>query len=198
MLSGGLFDEFALALSAALAQGLTSIDNMVVLLVLIFSLGRFHACLGYLLSQVLVLGLAYGVALGAQRVLPGWTGMLGVVPLVLGLRGVRAQWRTPPEDDVPPLSPRSGTIGAMIVFVSLSFDSFAVLGPLIADSLPAYRPWALAGAGLAVLGVALTALVVSRVAGDAPRWSVRLQRLAPFIMIAAGLYVLLDTATDTL
>ncbi|MBE1282332.1 MAG: hypothetical protein GJ676_03375 [Rhodobacteraceae bacterium] len=191
-----LWDELAMAGSAALAQVLTNLDNLAVLLVLQLTLGAGRTTIGYVLSQAIMLTAALAVAIGADRTLPDWSGYLGLVPLALGLRGIWLQWSSAAEESPDTISRKAGILGVTFLFLGLSFDSFSVMAPLLADSLPAYRPWALAGASLAVLGLVTLARGVASSARTSPKWALRLERLGPVAMIAVGIYVLFNSGTD--
>ncbi len=192
-----LLDELAFALTAAAAQMATSLDNFAVLLALLLTVGKGRAIAGYLLSQALMLSVALGFALGADHSMPGGlAGYLGLIPLAIGLRGlVRMLTRQPGAADVQ-LSSRAGGLGIAVLFLALSFDSLAVMAPLLADSHPGYRPWAFGGAAGAVAGLAGAAAMTAKVAGPIGAWAARIDRIGPFVMIAAGIYVLLNSGTD--
>ncbi len=188
-MQGGLF---AFSLSAATLQLVTNIDNLVVLLGLLAPVGPLRTIGGYILAQALILAAAVVVALGAAEVMDSRVGYLGLVPIALGLFEIFRR------GDGPRRAPRHGAslLLTTLLFISLSFDSFSVITPLLADSSASYRGAAIAGILLAVVAVALAGVALSRVpeiAGHRLRLS---ERVAPFVMIAAGLYVLWDSGTD--
>lgn len=192
-----LFDELAFALSAGAAQVATNLDNFAVLMALLLTVGKGRAVAGYLLSQIIMLSAAAFVAFGADQTLPdGLVGYLGFVPLAIGLRGLlRMVLKTPGSADAK-ISSRSGVLGTTALFLALSFDSFAVMAPLLADSLPGYRLWAFGGASVAAGALALVAVKTARAAGPVGTWAMRLERVGPLVMIAAGIYVLMNSGTD--
>ncbi len=51
---------------------------------------------------------------------------------------------------------------------------------------------------VAVLGIGLFSITLLRLAGPSPRWGSRLERLGPVAMILVGLYVLMNSGTDTI
>lgn len=191
-----MLDPLLFALSAALAQVATNLDNLAVLLVLLLTVGAGRAVSGFVLSQALMLAAALALAVGTDRAVPQWAGLLGLVPLTLGLRGLWTQHRSESQSALPSLSRHSGLMGCTFLFLGLSFDSFLVMMPLLADSAPLFRIWALSGAALAVAGMALMAMVASRASAQSPHWVRRLERLGPVVMVLVGLYVLLNTGTD--
>ncbi len=189
-----MLDELAFALSAAAAQVATNLDNFAVLLALLFTIGRGTAVAGYSLSQLIMLSAAMAVALGADRAMPGgMTGYLGLIPLTLGLNGLVQMYLRKSGGSSRRLSRNSGVAATTALFLALSFDSFAVMAPLLADSKPGYRLWGLGGALLAVVALGAVALTASRRAGG---WATRLERIGPVVMIAAGIYVLINSGTD--
>ncbi|MCU9837581.1 hypothetical protein OEZ49_07370 [Ruegeria sp. WL0004] len=183
------------AASAALAQILTNLDNLALLLALVVATGPRIAVGGYLLAQAVVLSAALAVALGLGGLPLYWIGYLGLVPLALGLRGIAAQWRGQgeAEQQVPM---RRGLMATAVLFLSLSLDSFAVLTPLLADSAPAYRWAGLTGASGAALALGMGGFAAGSLRQGLGRWAARLEALAPWVMLGAGLYVLSNTGTD--
>lgn len=191
-----LLDELTIAGSAFAAQVLTSLDNMALLAVLVVANGRMRVISGYLLSQAVVLLAALGFGGGADLLSQGRIGWLGLVPLLLGLRGVWLQYCAAGVGETRQSAVERHVLGYAVVFLAMSFDSFSVIAPLLADSRSAYRTWILAGAGLAVAGVAAGAGMMSRTRGASSGWLMRLERLGPVVMMLAGLYVLWNSATD--
>jgi hypothetical protein len=84
-------DHLTFAVSAALAQVLTNLDNLAVLLALLLTLGRARAVGGFVIAQAVVLAAAMGLAIGADQALSGWVGYLGIVPIALGLHALWQQ-----------------------------------------------------------------------------------------------------------
>jgi cadmium resistance protein CadD (predicted permease) len=190
-------DILVFALSAGLAQILTNIDNLAALLGLSLVMGAWRSILAYMLAQGLILSAAMGVALGANQVQFGSAGLLGLIPLVLGLHGVWYQVRAVDTDPDQGFSDRSSLVMTTVLFLSLSMDSFAVMTPLLVESSPIYRGAALIGALVAVVLLGGIGLVFTKTARPAGSWVRKFEVLAPFVMICAGLYVLLDSGTDT-
>ncbi|NDW43492.1 hypothetical protein [Ruegeria sp. PrR005] len=183
------------AASAALAQILTNLDNLALLLALVVATGSRAAVGGYLLAQAVVLAAAHAVALGAGGLPLDWIGFLGLVPLALGLRGIAAQLRGQGGSEQP-VPARRGLVATALLFLSLSFDSFSVLAPLLADSAPAFRWAGLAGAAFAALILGMGGLAAGGLRRGLGRWAARLEALAPWVMLGAGLYVLSNSGTD--
>lgn len=191
-------DILAFALSAGLAQILTNIDNLVALLGLSLVMGAWRSTLAYMLAQGLILTAAMGVAVGANQAQFGSAGLLGLIPLVLGLRGVWHQFRATDTGPEQGFSDRSSLVMTTVLFLSLSMDSFAMMTPLLVESSPIYRGAALIGALVAVVLLGVIGLVFTKTARPTGSWVRKFETLAPYVMICAGLYVLLDSGTDTL
>ncbi len=191
-----MLDHILFALSAGVAHVSTNLDNLAVLFGLIMVMGRGRPVIGFAVAQVILLTLAMGFAIGlSQSGYPSAIGYLGIVPLLLGVRGV---WRQIKGEGQIDTQPQGAVVSVVILFLSLSFDSFAVLTPLFAESSPSYRLAGLIGAALAAATLtALAAWGAPKAKNFAPRLA-RLDRIAPYIMIAVGLYILSNSATDML
>ncbi len=191
-------DILAFALSAGLTQILTNIDNLAVLLGLSLVMGPWRSILAYILAQGLILTAAMGVALGANQVQFGSAGLLGLIPLFLGMRGVWQQFGSAENSAEQGFSGRTSLVMTTVLFLSLSLDSFAMMTPLLVESSPVYRGAALIGALMAVVLLGAIGLVFTKTARPTGSWVRKFDTLAPYVMICAGLYVLLDSGTDTL
>lgn len=189
-----MIDHTLFALSAGLAQVMTNLDNLAVLFALVVVMGPLRAVAGYGIAQAVMLSAAMAVAVGVGSGAPGWAGYLGAVPLVLGLRGVLRQWRGG-DDFEAPLQGGSVAVTALL-FLSMSTDSFAVMTPLLADSTSSYRLAGLSGAIFAAALLALIAVLGGQATGVLGALTKRLETLGPYVMIAAGVYVLSNTGTD--
>ncbi|NOD63277.1 MULTISPECIES: hypothetical protein [unclassified Ruegeria] len=189
-----MLDHALFAVSAGIAMVSTNLDNLAVLLGLILVMEQRRAILGFAVAQTLVLTLALTVALGLnQSGVPFWIGYLGIVPLAFGLRGIWKQFR---EEEVEEAEPKGAVTSVVTLFLSLSIDSFAVMTPLLADSAPSYRVAALVGAVAAAAGlVAVATWGAPRAKSLGPRVA-RLDRIAPYIMVCVGLYILFNSPTD--
>lgn len=184
--------------SAFMAQVLTNLDNLAALLGLVLVSGPNRAVAGFLLAQVVVIAAAALLALGVDDVIPHWAGYLGFVPLGLGLLGVARQFRPNGDGARFQISSSAPVLVTMLLFVSLSMDTFAVLAPLLADSAPAFRVAGLVGAGMAALGLAMLGLLGGRFSAQTDGLARRIEKLVPFVMICAGVYILSNSWTDAI
>ncbi len=183
------------ALSSGLVLLATNLDNLAVLLGLMLSLPRWVAVVGFWAAQGIVLAAAFVAAAGASDAFAAWVGYLGALPVALGLWQLWSQWRAPTEEG--PVLDGKRSLGTVVaLFLSLSVDSLLVMTPLLAESSGGFRLAALVGAaGMVALAGGAAALLFTP-GGALPRVIPRLERLAPVIMILAGLYVLSNTGTD--
>lgn len=182
------------AVSAGVALVSTNLDNLAVLLGLLLVMDKTRAIAGFACAQILMLVLSMVVAIGVNRNgVPFWIGYLGVVPLVLGLRGI---WQQFSGTGASEMGTKSAVTSVVTLFLSLSIDSFAVMTPLLADSTLGFRWAALIGAGLAATGLVLLASWGAPHAQSLGPRVARMDRIAPYIMVCVGLYILINSPTD--
>jgi cadmium resistance protein CadD (predicted permease) len=130
-------------------------------------------------------------------------GYLGVVPLFLGCHMLYEAWRSsgheaPKIVNADGRGERAIWFSTFIVMFSNSGDSIAVFLPLLAES----------GRGALLVIICtylLSALVWAAlsycIAGQrelAVRIEARAEKIIPWMMIGVGLYILMDSSTDTL
>lgn len=184
-----------LALTVASAYILTNIDVLFAFLALAAAGRRTAAVAGFLLAQILVVGGAVVVGSGAEVLAPADLGLLGLVPVALGFREV---WRnrrrtTQPQAEKPP---PGSLVGALALFLALSTDTFVLMAAFFADTRAVFDHFVLSGALMAVAVLFALATVLNRLLKPSPQTQKFFERLAPLVMIAAGLYILMDTQTD--
>ncbi len=177
------------------AHVLTNLDNMAIMMGMLFSVGSIRAAVGYLIAQAVVLSTAMGLAVGVFSGMPDRVGYLGVIPITLGLLTL---WRNQGEKSrkEPNGQGQTHVLAIAAVFLALSFDSFSVMAPLLADSHMGFRWAALIGAIVASVITAFVAPVMGTFASGSVRHLLRLEKVAPYVMIGVGTYVVLNTATD--
>ncbi len=193
-----MLDLVIFGASAFMAQVLTNLDNVTALVALMMVSGPRRTVLGFLLAQILVILAAFVVALGVDDVVPHWAGYLGVIPLSLGLIGVYRHFRRSPDHGERKLPPKASVVVTVMLFFSLSMDTFAVLAPLLADSTPQYRAAGIVGAVSAALGLTAVGLLSARTPIMTGGLARRLETLVPYVMICAGLYILSNSWTDAI
>jgi cadmium resistance protein CadD (predicted permease) len=183
----------------------TNMDNLLVLVMLLGANARRRSAvlLGFLCSAIAVICVsALGVAVEGM-VGPGLIGYLGVVPLLLGFHMLYRSWSGghAADEEFESLANSAEPkiwLSTFILMFSNSGDSVAVFLPLLAESgrsallliVCSYLAMAIVWAGLSYL--------ISGHQGLARRLEHRAEKIVPWIMITVGIYILMDTATDTL
>ncbi|WP_170513998.1 cadmium resistance transporter [Ruegeria atlantica] len=193
-----MLDFVLFGLSAFMAQILTNLDNLAALLALSLVSGAKRAVFGFLLAQGVVISAALLLALGVEDIVPHWAGYLGLIPLSLGIMALIRQRRGTETETHANLDTGASVIMVTLLFISLSMDTFAVLAPLLADSAPTFRTAGVIGAVLAALGLATVALLGAKAPFMSGTLARRLERLVPYVMICAGLYILSNSWTDAI
>lgn len=181
--------------SAAILVVATNLDNFAALLALALAIGAGRAVAAFALAQYAILALATATALGAGLA-PNWTGYLGIVPILLGSYALWQQFRSDGKAPRDLLGQNSSVLAATMLFLSMSMDSFAALTPYFADAKPGFRVVGVVGAAVAIATMSVVGLIGSRATEALTGWAERLERIAPVVMILAGLYVLANTPSD--
>jgi len=183
---------------AAVAFVSTSMDNLGMLLAFFAARGcrPRRVAAGYLGSEWIVIGAAWGASQFSRSFSPESLGYLGVVPIALGIR--RAWQLRGPARGAAAWSPATGTMAVALVNVAQNSDNLMVFTCLFADSateLHGAAFGALAASAAAWCGLGFWLARRSPLAQPLQRVS----RLAlPFLLIAIGAYILADTETDVL
>ncbi len=193
-----MLDHVIFAASAFMAQVLTNLDNLAALVALMMVSGPHRTVTGFLLAQILIIAAALLLALGVDDVVPHWAGYLGVIPLGLGLVGAIRQFRRTETEEAPKISSGASTLVTMLLFISLSMDTFAVLAPLLADSAPSYRIAGVTGALVAAITLTMLGLMGARSPIMTGGFAQKLEKLVPYVMICAGIYILSNSWTDAI
>jgi cadmium resistance protein CadD (predicted permease) len=176
----------------------TNVDGFLVL-VLLFRMAdgdpglRRRVVAGQFLGLLVVVGVSAVAAAGLGVVRPHWVGLLGLVPVAQGVRGLVRAARHKPGD--PPLPPVVGALGVAAIAIGNGGDNLSVY-------IPALRLFGL-GRGLLVVAVFVTLTAVwcalgSLAAGHPAVVSVleRSGRFAvPVVFIGVGVAVLVSCGT---
>jgi cadmium resistance protein CadD (predicted permease) len=198
---------------AAGAFGSTNVDAFVVLVAnaVRAPTSRRASTAGFLVATALVLVAATAFAAVSRLVPPAKAGLVGIVPLWMGLkqawdavrkRLTRARAMAQSGGEEPPKStPRGDTIGfgeALALHLSMSVDNLAVYAALLADTMPSLRPVVAA----TTLGLAIVLIAAAQLAARLP-WLSRIMlrsghAVMAVLLIGVGVYILADTETDVL
>ncbi len=183
----------------------TNLDNLLLLVMMLGanSQRRLPVLIGFVASCIAVLvACALGLALSSFFD-PAVLGYLGLAPLLLGCHMLYQLHRgRHMDDDLPDVSTSAPVqytwFAAFVMLFSNSGDSVAVFIPLFAES--ARTPIVVLAVTYLLIAAAWGALAYA-IAGRemlARKIERRAERLVPWVMIGVGLYILSDTATDTL
>ncbi|OJJ13582.1 hypothetical protein BKI51_06210 [Alphaproteobacteria bacterium AO1-B] len=184
------------ALSVATTYILTNIDGLFAFLALAATGRKPAAIVGFLLAQVVVIGGAVLVGGGAALLAPADLGLLGIVPVALGFREVLKNRRKPDQEDEVEAPAPGSIIGVVVLFLALSTDTFVLMATFFADTRAELDRFVLSGALIAVAMLLALGTFLSRLLKPTPATEKFFERLAPLVMIIAGLYILMDTQTD--
>jgi cadmium resistance protein CadD (predicted permease) len=185
----------------AVSFAATNFDNLALLVSWLLATGHGvrQVLVGHILGMgaLLVIAIAFGA--GAEQLPLEYVGFLGVIPILMGVRGLYVIARRPSdvtEKDRGGERRSAGPLAIAATQVANGVDSILVLGPLLADSdrgadfvmITGFAAMVLIWFGIArLLEVRAARLRILERYGE---W------LAPVVLIAVGLYILDNTATD--
>jgi len=189
---GHLNDFFLLLGLGAVGQIMTNFDNLALLVALIPTLGRRAAIFAFWAAQGVMLCLAIATAQGIASSIGDPGGWAAILPIGLGLW--RLLYSEAPKTNLgKTYGSHSGRwLAGFILFLLLTGDSFAVMTPLLADTVPHLRWLVVVGACATVVTLGILASHLVRFEGLA-KW---IDKAAPYAMIVIGLYILWNSQTD--
>ncbi len=182
----------ATGVAAAMVHAATNIDNLIVLIALVLASSRGTPVAAYAIVQAGVVIAAWLFSMLAGAMHPDWIGFIGLVPIGMGLWQLVKRERA--EADGRPLP--AAMLGLVGLFAAMSADTFTVFLALWSDTRQALDPAIGAGAGISLAALCVTGLFAARLGHGFQGRLGKINRYTPFIMIASGLYVLLETTTD--
>ncbi|MEP3046530.1 MAG: hypothetical protein ABJL55_04265 [Roseibium sp.] len=186
-----------LALSVATAYLLTNIDALFTFLAL-SAAGRLKAALiGLLVVQAVVITGSFALGGAAASLTASDIGLLGIVPVALGFREILKSRHRAQEPETPALKP-SSILGGITIFLALSADTFVLMSAFFAETRTDLQHLVLLGCLAAVAMLLILGLGFNKVLKPTAGTERFFARLAPLVMIAAGVYILMDTQTDML
>ena len=175
----------------------TSLDNLFLLMGIIAGSGMRTRTVaaGYVASLACVLALGLALSYTVDPATDRWLRWLGVVPFSMGLIRLR-QAATPDDGSAIDGVPSGGAGSVFAVMLASSGDSFGVFTSLMAES---QKPLAFVVAATA-LSMATLWAALARWVVDHPVVAPRMRALdrfaVPPMLIAIGLYIFFDSATD--
>ena len=196
----------AIALVTAVSFVFTNIDNLILS---VLTLGTRHwrglpVLLGMVTASLLVLllsgvGVAVGAAFDANLL-----GYLGIAPIAIGLYTLFYAGRGQPAltEEASTVQKGGSAAGVWLGTTTLLFansgDTLAILLPLLVESSRSAALVVAASFLVCAVLWALLARLLSRQPVLVRRFHDSGERFVPWIMIAVGIYILLDTGTDSL
>ncbi|WP_428644680.1 cadmium resistance transporter [Roseibium sp.] len=185
--------ETLLPFSVAIAYVLTNIDGLLVFVALATAGKLKRVGVGFLIAQSFVMTVAYAAGAFASSLPVHQVGWLGLVPVFLGVRQLLGEFFT---SNARNSKVTDRLLGLAVVFFALSTDTLLLLAAFFADSSKAFDHLVILGALLAVSFLLIAGTFLSRGLGFSLNTIRKLERLTPFVMIMAGIYILMDTGTD--
>lgn len=171
----------------------TNVDNLLVLGTLAATRSNRHRVInGFVVASVVVFCLSVVFVALSYVVPPSLLAYLGIVPIAFGLRMLANSG--PVDSDRLADLPGAGTVATALI--ANSSDTIAVFAPLFAES--ELHVVAALAAGFFIAAFAWLAVIV-RLADrlvNAERLHRIALRLTPLIMIAVGIYIIMNTGTD--
>lgn len=178
----------------------TNMDNFAILTALFarYPGARSAVLAGHLLAVGVTLLVAGLVGEAANAISVQYLGYLGIVPVAMGMFWIY-RWMYPGIPEDAQASTHRGGAAMVATFLSLlsnSTDTLLTQAIVFADTA-ARLDWIVA---ISVFAVALLLAAAASYGVRNPRFGPVIERyavrVAPFIMIAVGLYVFANTATD--
>ena len=180
----------------------TNLDNLVLLIALFgrYSDRRYEVMLGYLAGMSIIAAATYYVGKLAGSVPVQYLGLLGVIPVLIGLVAIVSLFRNKGvvHDPVVPGAGSTAITATLLAQLGNSADTIITYGVLFSDSNDLADHVVLA----AFCGMALLFVLIAYQALRHP-WLSRPVELyghyvTPLILITVGLYILSNTALDML
>ena len=180
----------------------TNLDNLVLLIGLFgrYNDRRYEVAFGYLSSMLIIAALTYYVGRLAGTIPISYLGLLGVIPILIGLTGILRLFRNKGvvRDPIAPGAGSTAVAAALLTQLGNGTDTIVTFSVLFSDSNDL-------GDHLVLAGFAGMALLFALIAHRALRhpWLSRPIQLyghyiTPLILITVGAYVLSNTALDML
>ncbi|MFT6956437.1 MAG: cadmium resistance protein CadD (predicted permease) [Halieaceae bacterium] len=197
-------DLLAISLVTVVSFIFTNLDNLILAVVVLGSrpdqplpvqLGMVSAAVLILLVSLLALAIGRTIDVGVL-------GYLGLAPIGIGLYTLFYSGRMVPVAGDEAASAKSGSSWAIwlsttTLLLSNSGDSLALLLPLLVES----NADSVMVVAVVFIGCAVVWAVLAKLLSRQPLLMRKLQdrgeRLVPWIMIGVGIYILLDTGTDS-
>jgi cadmium resistance protein CadD (predicted permease) len=184
-------EAFALAFVGCAA---TNLDNLLLVLASARRTGARSAAMVFFGTLAAVIVLAMLISMGVDLVMPRFLAWIGLVPLSMGLYEL---WPRAAAGEPEAGIGRSAALSLLFPLAANSMDTLLVQTILFSDFSSRYHPAALAGAVGAAGLLAAAAIVILSRQGHAERWMSVAARVRPWLLIAVGVLIFMDTGFDT-
>lgn len=196
-------DDILLAIAISFMAFIsTSIDNLFLLVTLSLhpKYGVAKVRQGYLLAVLVMIGICLLFAQGIQKLPVNLVPYIGLIPLGIGLYELWQLFRRSKSTEVtnPDIKLKDGGsfLTIALIMITHSWDSVAVLAPLLSDTRPGLIGWMV----VSIIAAATILTFGAQKAVGHPKTKSFLERYAPkalpFLLIGVGLYILTNTPTD--
>jgi cadmium resistance protein CadD (predicted permease) len=180
----------------------TNLDNLILLVALFgrYSDRRYEVMFGYLSGMLVIAGLTYYVGKLAGTAPVQYLGLLGIIPVLIGLVEIFRLFRNKGviRDPILPGAGSTAVAATLTVQLGNSTDTIITYSVLFSDANDLGDYLVLASFG----GMALMLALIAYLAQSHPWLSRPIQLyghyITPLILITVGLFVLSNTALDML
>ncbi|MDI2022322.1 cadmium resistance transporter (plasmid) [Arthrobacter sp. FW305-123] len=191
---------FATILAAAGMFAATNIDDIVVLTALFLASSKgtprpWHIVGGQYAGFITLVGLSLLAALGLTIVPDEWVGLLGILPLALGILGLIRGLKKDDDDDENRLTEGLGLVGIAGITIANGADNIAIYTPVFRTMAPSDT------AITVIVFLALVALwcALGKIIGTHHKVVETLEKvehwLVPAVFIGLGLTILLGSGS---
>jgi len=185
---------------AALAFAATNLDALLILVAVVARPGQSFVAVvgGSVLAASGLLALCAIAAMAAELVSTAWLDYLGLLPIGYGLLQLYRLGRAGEQADaaVAGDGPSLTSLALAILLLAGGADSVSLLVPLFAETKTALKPVIV----IEVLSIAVVGAWLARWIAAHERIGRGIERLGPrlvpFVLIAVGFYILMDTGTE--
>lgn len=194
--------EETLTIIALTASGYTAtnIDNLIVMVAMIAANASSQKIIlvGFVLGSLIALSISFATVIIVDFIAIEYLSLLGFLPIILGVKELLSLSNKPKSSENQPhrAHPPTGLLIAALITLGNSVDTIVVLSPLFAESKQ-HHYWAIVTGFIVMMIICLwmsialqqSSVIAKKIHQFGPK-------LAPFIMIAIGIYILLNTDTD--
>jgi cadmium resistance protein CadD (predicted permease) len=196
-----LLSIIPIAIGAFLA---TNLDNLTLLVALLarYRSRTSNVVAGYVACMLFVGLISFGIGKAADIVPVRYLGLLGLIPVSIGVVGIikllRTRGQGPATEETPIDGAKSAFFASLLTQLGNVGDTIVTFSILFADSSPLADILVIFTLGAMTASFVIVAIYAIRHPAVS-HWIERYaHRVTPFILIIVGAYILTNTATDLL